>query len=82
MFYGTFCLHKKRADEILRSAGLQLPLENTFINSDNSIAYSAENVKTYGGNLDNFAKIEYNNTSSRKPAEQTVRTVERPDETL
>lgn len=41
---------------MLRSAGLQLPLENTFINSDNSIAYSAENVKTYGGNLDNFAK--------------------------
>ena len=82
MFYGTFCLHKKRADEMLRSAGLQLPLENTFINSDNSIAYSAENVKTYGGNLDNFAKIQYNNTSSRKPAEQTVRTVERPDETL
>ena len=56
MFYGTFYLHKKRADEMLRSAGLQLPLENTFINSDNSIAYSAENVKTYGGNLDNFAK--------------------------
>lgn len=49
-------MHKKRADEMLRSAGLQLPLENTFINSDNSIAYSAENVKTYGGNLDNFAK--------------------------
>lgn len=66
---------------MLRSAGLQLPLENTFINSDNSIAYSAENVKTYGGNLDNFAEIEYNNTSSRKPAEQTMRTVERSDET-
>lgn len=65
---------------MLRSAGLQLPLENTFISSDNSIAYSAENVKTYGGTLDNFVKIEYNNTSSRKPAEQTVRTVERPDE--
>lgn len=81
-FMELFVCIKKRADEMLRSAGLQLPLENTFINSDKSIAYSAENVKTYGGNLDNFAKIEYNNTSSRKPAEQTVRTVERPDETL
>ena len=57
---------KKRADKMLHSVGLQLPLENTFVGSDNSIAHSVANVKTYRENLDNFAKIEYNNTSNRK----------------
>ncbi len=72
---------KKRADKMLHSVGLQLPLENTFVGSDNSIAHSVVNVKTYRENLDNFAKIEYNNTSSRKTVEQTARAVERSDET-
>lgn len=72
---------KKRADKMLHSVGLQLPLENTFVGSDNSIAHSVANVKTYIENLDNFAKIEYNNTSSRKTVEQTARAVERSDET-
>ena len=67
---------------MLHSVGLQLPLENTFVGSDNSIAHSVANVKTYRENLDNFAKIEYNNnTSSRKTVEQTSRAVERSDET-
>lgn len=57
---------KKRADKMLHSVGLQLPLENTFVGSDNSIDHSVANVKTYRENLDNFAKIEYNNTSNRK----------------
>lgn len=57
---------EKRADKMLHSVGLQLPLENTFVGSDNSIAHSVANVKTYRENLDNFAKIEYNNTSDRK----------------
>lgn len=57
---------KKRADKMLHSVGLQLPLENTFVGSDNSIAHSVANVKTYRESLDNFAKIEYNNTSDRK----------------
>lgn len=51
---------------MLHSVGLQLPLENTSIGSDNSIDHSVANVKTYRENLDNFAKIEYNNTSNRK----------------
>jgi len=72
---------KKRADKMLHSVGLQLPLENTFVGSDNSIAHSVANVKTYRESLDNFAKIEYNNTSDRKKVEQTARAVERSDET-
>ena len=40
---------KKRADKMLHSVGLQLPLENTFVGSDNSIAHSVANVKTYRG---------------------------------
>lgn len=51
---------------MLHSAGLQLPLENTSVGSGNSIDHSVANVKTYRENLDNFAKIEYNNTSNRK----------------
>ncbi len=66
---------------MLHSVGLQLPLENTSVGSDNSIAHSVANVKTYRENFDNFAKIEYNNTSSRKTVEQTARAVERSDET-
>lgn len=66
---------------MLHSVGLQLPLENTSVGSDNSIDHSVENVKTYRENLDNFAKIEYNNTSNRKKVEQTARAVERSDET-
>lgn len=38
--------NKEKANEMLQSAGLQLPLEETFISFDNSIAYSDENVKT------------------------------------
>ena len=37
---------KKRADKMLHSVGLQLPLENTFVGSDNSIAHSVANLKT------------------------------------
>lgn len=66
---------------MLHSVGLQLPLENTSIGSDNSIDHSVANVKTYRENLDNFAKNEYNNTSGRKTVEQTARAVERSDET-
>lgn len=66
---------------MLHSAGLQLPLENTSVGSDNSIDHSVANVKTYRENLDNFAKIEYNNASNRKKVEQTARAVERSDET-
>lgn len=39
-------VHIKRADEMLHSAGLQLPLENTSVGSDNSIAHLERNVKT------------------------------------
>ena len=80
-FMELFVCIKKRADDMLRSAGLQLPLENTSVGSDNSIAHSVENVKTYRENLDNFTKIEYNNTSNRNNVEQTARAVERSDET-
>lgn len=38
--------NKEKANKMLRSAGLQLPLENTFISFDNSIAYSDKNVNT------------------------------------
>ena len=37
--------NKKEANKMLHSAGLQLPLENTFISFDNSIAYTVKNVK-------------------------------------
>lgn len=37
--------NKEKAERMLHSAGLQLPLENTFFSFDNSIAYSRENVK-------------------------------------
>ena len=67
---------------MLHSVGLQSPLENTSAGSDNSIAHLERNVKTHSENLDNFSKIGYNNTSSRKPVEQTARAVERPDEAL
>lgn len=77
----NFLLVMKRADEMLHSAGLRSPLENTSVGSDSSIAHSVENVKTYRENLDNFTKIEYNNTSNRNNVEQTARAVERSDET-
>lgn len=35
----------EKADRMLQSAGLQLPLEETFISFDNSIAYTLQNVK-------------------------------------
>ena len=38
-------VNKEKADRMLHSAGLQSPLENTFISFDNSIAYSTANVK-------------------------------------
>jgi len=38
-------INKEKTDRMLHSAGLQLPLENTFISFDNSIAYSTANVK-------------------------------------
>lgn len=37
--------NKEKANEMLQSAGLQLPLEETFISFDNSIAYTTANVK-------------------------------------
>ncbi len=43
--------NKKEANEMLHSAGLQLPLENTFINFNNSIAYTTQNVKGFSTNL-------------------------------
>lgn len=39
--------NKKEAAEMLHSAGLQLPLENTFISFNNSIAYTMQNVKGF-----------------------------------
>ena len=38
--------NKEKAEKMLHSAGLQLPLENTFLSFDNSIAYSLKNVNT------------------------------------
>lgn len=35
----------EKANEMLQSAGLQLPLEETFISFNNSIAYTTQNVK-------------------------------------
>lgn len=37
-------VNKEKANEMLQSAGLQLPLEETFISFDNSITYSFDNV--------------------------------------
>lgn len=37
----------KKADRMLHSARLQLPLENTFISFNNSITYSMQNVKAH-----------------------------------
>ena len=37
--------NKEKANEMLQSSGLQLPLEETFISFDNSIAYTTANVK-------------------------------------
>lgn len=37
----------KKADRMLHSARLQLPLENTFISFDKSIAYFMQNVKDH-----------------------------------
>lgn len=37
-------INKEKAERMLHSAGLQLPLENTFFSFDNSIAYSDKNV--------------------------------------
>lgn len=39
--------NKKEADKMLHSAGLQLPLENTFISFNNSISYTVQNVKGF-----------------------------------
>ncbi len=38
-------VNKEKADKMLQSAGLQLPLEETFISFNDSIAYSTQNVK-------------------------------------
>jgi hypothetical protein len=37
--------NKEKTDEMLHSLGLQLPQENTFISYDDSITYSAQDVK-------------------------------------
>lgn len=39
-------VNKEKADRMLHSVGLQLPLENTFISYDNSITYTMSNVKS------------------------------------
>ena len=39
--------NKEKANKMLHSAGLQLPLENTFIGFDDSVAYSTANVKVF-----------------------------------
>lgn len=51
--------NKEKANEMLQSAGLQLPLEETFISFDNSIAYSEENVKTISAknSIENAEKL-------------------------
>lgn len=38
--------NKEKANKMLQSAGLQLPMEETFISFDNSIAYTDRNVNT------------------------------------
>ena len=38
-------VNTEKAKEMLQSAGLQLPLEETFLSFDNSIAYTTANVK-------------------------------------
>ena len=51
-------VNKEKANEMLQSAGLQLPLEETFISFDNSIAYSDENVNTQDNNSkDNIKRM-------------------------
>lgn len=40
-------INKNKANQMFRSAGLQLPIEETTISFDNSISYSFENVKVF-----------------------------------
>lgn len=43
--HNLLAVNIEKANEMLHSAGVQFPMENTFISFDNSIAYSMENVK-------------------------------------
>ena len=65
--------NKTKANAMLQSAGLQLPLEETFISFDDSIAYSTQNVKHPEQNIN--AEIE-NNRSSDNSISNTEQNVE------
>ena len=43
--HNLLAVNVEKANEMLHSAGVQFPMENTFISFDNSIAYTMENVK-------------------------------------
>ena len=48
MEYGNLiAVNKKEAKIMLQSAGLQLPLEETYLNFNDSIAYTTQNVKGF-----------------------------------
>lgn len=47
----------EKANEMFQSAGLQLPLEETFISFDNSIAYSTANVKYPEQNISEISQF-------------------------
>ena len=50
-------INKNKANQMFQSVGLQLPIEETLISFDNSIAYSLDNVKgIYGNNLKNITE--------------------------
>lgn len=62
--------NKKEANEMLRSVGLQLPLENTFINFNNSISYTTQNVKGFSPDF------YINSNKKSKPEDDTEMIIE------
>lgn len=65
MEYGNLiAVNKKEAKIMLQSAGLQLPLEETYLNFNDSIAYTIQNVKGFEEKINerrknNMAEIKY-----------------------
>lgn len=67
-FGNLIAVNRNKANDMLRSAGLQLPLEETYISFDNSIPYSVKNVK----GLDKAIKRNLSPMKADKPQTYTI----------
>lgn len=71
MEYGNLiAVNKKEAKIMLQSAGLQLPLEETYLNFNDSIAYTTQNVKGFSPDF------YINSNKKSKPEDDTEMIIE------